>query len=205
MEISTKGLNRYFTEREKQVFVKYIEYIEDLLGLLWLGPEDGCLSKTVTLVSRSVLTAPHEDPWSTGWCCSSLGHQVWGQDGRVEKPELTLSHKNIKITTTCKTTFSKKIFEPTKNDILLSKTKKKPQWDGRRGSFVKQSNLIPTGWVTHNLEKNLIAEVLPQELVLSPTSGFPTWESEIKRKGFQSIWLWRSVKLGSRNSTGLGK
>ena len=54
---------------------------------------------------------------------------------------------------------------------------------------MKQSNLIPTGWVTHNLEKNLIAEVLPQELVLSPTSGFPTWESEIKRKGFQSIWF----------------
>lgn len=62
MQISTKGLTRYFTEREKQLFAKYIEYTEDLLGLLWLGPEDGCLSKTVTLVSGSVLTAPHGDP-----------------------------------------------------------------------------------------------------------------------------------------------
>ena len=61
MQISTKGLNIYFTEREKQVFPKYIEYIEDLLGLLWLGPEDGCLSKTVTLVSVSALTEPHGD------------------------------------------------------------------------------------------------------------------------------------------------
>lgn len=149
MEISTKGLNRYFTEREKQVFVKYIEYIEDLLGLLWLGPEDGCLSKTVTLVSRSVLAAPHEDPWSTGWCCSSLGHQVWGQDGRVEKPELTLSHKNIKITTTCKTTFSKKYLNLPKMIFFFQRQRRSHnEMVGEVHLWNSQILYPPGGWPT---------------------------------------------------------
>ena len=49
-------------------------------------------------------------------------------------------------------------------DILNPKTKKKPKQESKRGAFTIQSNLKPTGWVTHKLENNYTAEVLPQEL-----------------------------------------
>ena len=52
---------------------------------------------------------------------------------------------------------------PNKKDILLPKTKTKPQQDGRWGAFTIQSNPIPARWVAQKLENNYITEVLPQE------------------------------------------
>ena len=39
--------------------------------------------------------------------------------------------------------------------------------------------------------------------VLSPTSGFPAWESGNGRRSPQRIWLWRPSGFGCRSSTGL--
>ena len=55
------------------------------------------------------------------------------------------------------------MLHPTEKDILHPKTKKKPQGDGRRGEIMVKSNPTHAGWVTHKLENNYIAEVLPQE------------------------------------------
>ena len=44
--------------------------------------------------------------------------------------------------------------------------------------------------MTHKLENNYIAEVLPQEWVLRLTSGSPAWGSGIGRRIPQSIWLY---------------
>jgi len=41
-----------------------------------------------------------------------------------------------------------------KNDSPHPKTKKKLQWNGRRGTIMIKSNPIPTGWVIHQLENN---------------------------------------------------
>mgnify|MGYP007134337371 CR=1 FL=1 len=43
-------------------------------------------------------------------------------------------------------------WNPLKKDIPCPKTKK-PQQDGRRGTITIKSNLIPTRWVTHKIEK----------------------------------------------------
>ena len=51
--------------------------------------------------------------------------------------------------------------EPTKKDIPQPKTKEKPQQDGRRGTIMIKSNLIPTSWETHKLENNITKKVLP--------------------------------------------
>ena len=50
-----------------------------------------------------------------------------------------------------------------KNDILHPKTKKKPQQERRRGTFLIQSNPMSTGWATHKLETNYITEFFPEE------------------------------------------
>ena len=48
-----------------------------------------------------------------------------------------------------------------KKDTPCPKTKKKPQWDGRRDEITIKSNSIPAGWVTHKLENSKTKEVLP--------------------------------------------
>ena len=60
-------------------------------------------------------------------------------------------------------TIDKKILHPTKKDILHTKTKKKPQRDGKRGKITIKSNPIPARWVNHKLENNYIIKVYPQE------------------------------------------
>ena len=60
-------------------------------------------------------------------------------------------------------TIDKKMLGPTKNYILCPKTKKKPQWDGRRGAVMIKSNPINSGWANHKLEKNYITEAQPRE------------------------------------------
>lgn len=39
--------------------------------------------------------------------------------------------------------------------------------------------------------------------VLSPTSGTPAWNTGIRRRSPQSIWLWRPAGLNYRDSTGV--
>ena len=52
--------------------------------------------------------------------------------------------------------------QKTKNkNTPLSKTKKKLQRDGRRGTIMVKSNPIPSRWVPHKLENNNIKEVPP--------------------------------------------
>ena len=46
-------------------------------------------------------------------------------------------------------------------DTACPKTKKKPQWDGRRGMVMIKSNPIPSRWVTHKLENDNTKESLP--------------------------------------------
>ena len=60
-------------------------------------------------------------------------------------------------------TINRKTLEATKKDILHTKTKKKPQRDGRRGALAIKPTPISARWVTHKLENNYLAEVLPQE------------------------------------------
>ena len=55
----------------------------------------------------------------------------------------------------------KKMLEPTRKDTLLPQTKKKPQYDGRRGAITITSNPIPARRETHKLE--IIIEVVPWE------------------------------------------
>ena len=61
-----------------------------------------------------------------------------GQAVIVEEPKFHSSHKKSKIRTNGRTTIDKKRSEVTKKDLLLPKTKKKPQQDNRRGSFITQ-------------------------------------------------------------------
>ena len=50
-------------------------------------------------------------------------------------------------------TIDRRMLEPTKKRYPMSKDKKLQQ-DSRRGTIMKKSNFIPTGWVTHRLENN---------------------------------------------------
>ena len=53
---------------------------------------------------------------------------------------------------------------------------KKLEEDGRRGTIMIKSSLIPAGWVIHKPENNNANEVLPRFVkVQDPTSGFPVY------------------------------
>ena len=132
------------------------------------------------------------------------------QDSRVEGHELTSSYENTKITTNWWTTIDRKMLEPTNKDILCPKTKKKPQQDGRRSTTAIKANPIPAGWVTHKLENNYIAEVLPQEWKFWPQVMLPSlavwqWDEEppenlaLKASGIL-LQEFHSTR-GNRNST----
>ena len=78
---------------------------------------------------------------------------------------------------------------PPKKDTPRPKTKRKLQWDGRRGTITIKSNPIPTSWVTHKLENNNTKEVLPL-----------LWRFWTPRQASQSqdpTKDWESVGLGN--------
>ena len=52
-------------------------------------------------------------------------------------------------------------WNPPRKDIPTSKSKKKPQWDGRRGSIMIKSNPISARCVIHKLENHNTKEFLP--------------------------------------------
>ena len=68
-----------------------------------------------------------------------------------------------RITTSCWTVINRKTLELTKKDNPHTKTKEKPQWDGRRGAITIKSNPITAGWVTHKLENTSTTEAHPLE------------------------------------------
>ena len=77
-----------------------------------------------------------------------------GQAVIVEEPKFNSSHKKSKIRTNGRTTIDKKRPEVTKKDLLLPKTKKKPQ-DNRRDSFITQKpNLIKEAAYAYYLVKD---------------------------------------------------
>ena len=90
----------------------------------------------------------------------------------------TPSCENIAITTNCWTIIDRKALELTKKDIQHPKTKEKPQWDGRRGTItskIKSHNCCVCDLQTG---ERLYHRTPPTGvMVLSPTSGFPTWGS----------------------------
>ena len=82
------------------------------------------------------------------------------QDDRVEGCALISSCENTKITTSCWTTIAKRMPDLLKKDTPHPKTKKRPQWDSRRGTIMIKSNPKPAGSVTHKLENNNTKVVL---------------------------------------------
>ena len=92
-----------------------------------------------------------------------------------------------------------------KKDILLPKTKRKPQWDNRRGTFAIISNPIPTGQAIHELKNTYFTEFLPQEGEFQAPRQAPepgVWNQE---EVPQSIWLSRPEGLECKSSIGLKK
>ena len=57
--------------------------------------------------------------------------------------------------------------------------------------------------MTHKLEIDYIAEILPQEWVLSHMSGSTAQRSGTRMTSPQSIWNWRPTRLNCRSPTGL--
>ena len=120
------------------------------------------------------------------WSDKNKGQE---QDERVERPEFTCCHENTKITTT--KPLAEKRLKPTKKDILLPKTKKPPQWEGRRGAFSIQISYPVGGWPT-NWEI-----IISQRFSYKSESSWPqvrlsqleVWHQE---KGHLSIGLWRA-------------
>ena len=113
--------------------------------------------------------------------------------------------KTPKSQLTAEQPLTKKLLEPTKNDTLHPKTKKKPQWDSRSGTITTKSNPIHAGWLTHKLENNYTTEVLTQEW----KSWAPCQTSQpgglARGRSPQRIQLWRPVQFDHKNSTGLGQ
>ena len=124
--------------------------------------------------------------------CQGLSERL-AKDGGVEGHVLTPSYENTGITTKCWTTIHKKKLEPTQKDTLHPKTKKKPQWYGRRGAITIKSYPIP---VTHKLENNYTTEVLPLEWKfwaphqVSQPGGPATGGGASRESGFEDKWSW---------------
>ena len=55
----------------------------------------------------------------------------------------SISCENTKIATSCWTTTNGRLLERTKKRYPTSRTKEKPQWDGRRGAITLKSNPVP--------------------------------------------------------------
>ena len=83
------------------------------------------------------------------------------QDGGAEGRAFLFSGQSTKTAISCWTTSTEGRWNPPKKDNPRPKTKKQPQWDGRRGTITINLNPIPTyGWVTHRLENRNTKDVL---------------------------------------------
>ena len=138
--------------------------------------------------------------------------QHWNQDGRVEACALTPSCKNTRITTSCGTIIDRRTLELTKKDTPHPKTKKKLQWDGRRGAITAKSNPITAGWVTHRLENTYTTEVHPLEWSSKPHVRLPNLGVRQQEEEFlenqtlkaSGIWVQDFDRTGARRDSTLG-
>ena len=84
--------------------------------------------------------------------------------------------------------------EPDKKDIPSPKTKKKLQWDSRRGTIMIKSNPITPRWVIHKLEKNYIAEAFQKEWKFwalhqaSQAECLAMERGALRESGFEGQW-----------------
>ena len=127
------------------------------------------------------------------------------KNGRVEGHMLISTRENTKITTSCWTNVDKRMLELNNNKRYLHpKTKKKLQWEGRKGAITIKSNPIHAGWATHKTDNNNAKRVF---LLLwrfwDWMSGFPAWRTRKGTGSSQGIWLWRPTGFDYTTSTGL--
>ena len=121
--------------------------------------------------------------WPAGWQSRKIISSLL-----IRTPKSQLTSEQPSTTTA-------KFLEPTEKHTLYPKTKKNPQWDGRRDTITITSNSMPTKCVP---QKFSIAVK-----VLSPISVFPAWGPGNGSQSPQRIWLWKPAVLDCRTSTGL--
>ena len=80
------------------------------------------------------------------------------QDGRVEGHALSSSCKSKNLAV--EQPLAGRCWNPPKKDTPHADTEKKPQQDGKREAIMGKSSPIPTGRVTHRLEKSNTKEIL---------------------------------------------
>ena len=89
---------------------------------------------------------------------------------------------------------TKTSLEPAKKDIPSPKTKKKLQWDSRKGTIMIKSNPITPRWVIHKLEKNYIAEAFQKEWKFwalhqaSQAECLAMERGALRESGFEGQW-----------------
>ena len=88
-----------------------------------------------------------------------LSSRWWSRRMRAH-PLLT---KTPKSQLTAEQPSTKKCWNLPKKATLHPKTKRRPQWDSRRGTIMINSNLVSTRWATHKLENNYTRDIIPQE------------------------------------------
>ena len=132
------------------------------------------------------------------------------KDGGVEGRALTPSCENTRITTSSWAIIDKKTLELTKKDTPQSKTKEKPQWDGRRGAITVKSNPITAGWVTHRLENTYTTEVHHWSEGSEPHIRLPNLGVQQREEEFLENQTWKASRIwlqdfdrtgGNRDST----
>ena len=131
------------------------------------------------------------------WC--------WIQDSRVKGHALTPSCKSTGITTNFWTIINRDTLELIKKYTSHPKTKKKLQWDGRRGANNKIKSHNHRVCDSQTGEQSYHRSPCTGLKVLSPMSGFPTWGSGNGRRNPQRIKLWRLAGFDCRTLTGLGE
>ena len=136
------------------------------------------------------------------------------QDGGVEGRALTPSCESTGITTNYWKIIDRKTLELTKKDTPHPKTKKKPQWDSRRGAITIKSNPVTAGCVTHKLENTYI---IPQKSTHWSEGSEPhfrlpnleVWQQEEEFPENQTlkasrIWLQDFDRTGGNRDSTLG-
>ena len=83
-----------------------------------------------------------------------------GLPGKMaEWKNVHISCKSTQIAISYWTSIDRRMLQPTRKDNPCPKTKRRPQWDSRRGTITVKSNPIPTRWAAHLENSN--TKVLP--------------------------------------------
>ena len=98
-----------------------------------------------------------------------------------------------------------KLWNPTKKDTPHPRTKKKPHWNGRRGTIMIKSNPIPN-WVGDSKLKTIIPKKFSHCCEsYRPHIRLPAWEFGQGTGNPQGIWLWGPGGFDYRAFIGLGE